>query len=152
LPFCQETIHAKRAKVSTYLRQIKRYPDEPKVIGEHLRKHRLDLGWRQKAVARLLNVHVGSINNWERGIGVPRPRQLAGIIKFLGYDPNPVGASFAEKLKHIRRANGWTQEEFAKKLRINPQTLWRWERGAIPLRKSMAKLDGMLNCSGFSLG
>jgi DNA-binding XRE family transcriptional regulator len=49
LPFCHFKIKAEKLKAS-------RYPKEIRILGDPLRARRLDLGLRQKDVARLLDV------------------------------------------------------------------------------------------------
>jgi len=41
----------------------------------------------QSDLARLIGVHKGSIQNWERNTGTPTPGQIPSIIRFLGYVP-----------------------------------------------------------------
>lgn len=38
-------------------------------------------------VAKALGVKVGTITTWEKNRGEPCGERLAGIIRFLGYDP-----------------------------------------------------------------
>lgn len=57
-------------------------PTNPKSLGEHLKKRRLDSHVLQKDVAKTLNINVETLKNWERGVGIPTVRQLPGIIKF----------------------------------------------------------------------
>lgn len=49
------------------------YPSNPKTIGEHIRKRRMDLGLEQKEVAKIIGVPESSIWNWEHG-GNPTKR------------------------------------------------------------------------------
>lgn len=65
------------------------YPEEPKTIGEHLKRRRLDRGLRQKDVARELGVDFKIYENWEQEKYEPEDRFFPAIIRFLGYDPSP---------------------------------------------------------------
>lgn len=60
---------------------------DPKTIGEHLKKHRLQRRLLQNQVAKLLGVNRGSVQNWELGIYEPSDIFVAKIVSFLGYDP-----------------------------------------------------------------
>jgi transcriptional regulator with XRE-family HTH domain len=62
------------------------YPQELRTIGDHLRKRRLDLGIRQKDVAKKLGVDETTVNNWERGRTNPTRRGMIRLLHFLGYD------------------------------------------------------------------
>ena len=59
----------------------------PKTIGEHLKKRRLELGLEQFQVAETVGVTWLSISNWERGICRPSKRTIPSLVTFLGYDP-----------------------------------------------------------------
>ena len=59
------------------------YPANPKTIGEHIRKRRMDLGLEQKEVARIIGVTESTIWNWENGCN-PAKRFTGKIEGFLG--------------------------------------------------------------------
>jgi DNA-binding transcriptional regulator YiaG len=87
LPTCHLTLAAARPSISVYERAVKRYPDQPKTIGDHLRRRRLDLGLEQADVAKTFNVHRTSVQNWESSRYEPGTPMLAKIVAFLGYNP-----------------------------------------------------------------
>lgn len=60
---------------------------QPKTIGEHIKRRRLELHLLQRDVAGLIGVHPESVKNWERGVLKPMIRHLPKIIEFLGYTP-----------------------------------------------------------------
>jgi len=57
------------------------------MLGEHLKKRRLELHLHQSQLARLLGVDRVSVQNWERGIHEPNAKVTPKVIGFLGYDP-----------------------------------------------------------------
>jgi DNA-binding transcriptional regulator YiaG len=59
----------------------------PKTIGEHLKKSRLELGWGQQQVADARGYTWLSVSNWERGVCRPSKQAMLSIIAFLGDDP-----------------------------------------------------------------
>jgi transcriptional regulator with XRE-family HTH domain len=69
------------------LREVRGYPVQPKTIGEHIKKRRLELGLKQKEVAARMGIHFCTLQLWERGIGDPGVSPLPRIIQFLGYVP-----------------------------------------------------------------
>jgi len=83
----------------------------------------------QADVGRRLGVHRASIQNWERGNGSPGIRRLPAIIEFIGCDPEPEPKGLAKRVAYARRRLGFTQEDLARALRINPVTVWSWETG-----------------------
>ncbi len=100
-------------------------------MGNHLRKRRLDLGLRQKDVAKQLGVNQDTIRNWEVGRAAPALWQWPGLIRLLGYVPFEVAGdsvSLAERLKAHRRARGLSQRKLAHLLEVNESTLCHWER------------------------
>ena len=59
------------------------YPVNPKTIGEHLRKKRMDCGLLQSDVARIIGVSEESIWNWENGLTTPRKKNSIRINGFV---------------------------------------------------------------------
>jgi len=70
------------------------YPKKLKILGDHIRARRLDLGLLQKDVAGIIGVTTDTITNWEKGRNQPMHRRYLKINKFLGY-------SHFERLKSI---------------------------------------------------
>ena len=67
---------------------------------------------------------------------------MPGIIKFLGYDPQPPAQSFREAILRTRRGLGMNQPQIAKALGVPTPTLRAWERGLhepAPRRKSLVE-------------
>lgn len=54
---------------------------------------------------------------------------MAGVVRFLGFNPIPEGDSLAQRLVNHRKARGITQSQFASQIGVDPGTLARWERG-----------------------
>jgi transcriptional regulator with XRE-family HTH domain len=107
----------------------KAYPENPRSVGEHVKKRRLETGLSQVALARLLRVCPFTVTGWEKGRLIPPTMTMARLIGWLGYDPLPQGESLAERLKARRRAMGWSQEEAARKFGVERSVFARWERG-----------------------
>lgn len=57
------------------------YPANPKTIGEHIRKRRMDLGLMQKEVAGIIGVTESTIWNWENRMN-PSERYMKRIEEF----------------------------------------------------------------------
>jgi transcriptional regulator with XRE-family HTH domain len=98
-------------------------------IGDHLRKKRLDLSLLQREVALLLQSTECSVYLWEANRTSPALPFLPNIIEFLGYCPFDPGWTPGERHVWIRRYLGLSQEAMARRLRVDPGTLARWERG-----------------------
>jgi transcriptional regulator with XRE-family HTH domain len=129
LPKCYFEIRAKKPpdRIST----PHPYPCDPVTIGDHLRKHRLDLGLFRREVAIRLGTTVDSIRKWENNWSSPSLSELPSIIEFIGYCPYDVRLAFGEKVVLWRCCNGMTQEETARLAGIDPSTLSSIERGRI---------------------
>ena len=63
------------------------YPHHLRILGDHLRKRRLDLGLLQKEIAKEIGVNKSTITNWELNHNYPELRFIPAIIEFLGYWP-----------------------------------------------------------------
>jgi len=106
------------------------------MLGDHIRKRRLDLGLFQKQVAERIGVDKTTVYNWECHKSSPQVHQLPAVIRFLGYKPFPSKESFSEKLTAVRRALGLNQTAMARRLGIDPGTLRSWEnRKRCPSKK-----------------
>jgi transcriptional regulator with XRE-family HTH domain len=129
LPFCYLVLRGVRCPHGPYLTEKKGYPTSPKTIGEMIRKRRLDLGLRQVDVANIIGCDEMSIVNWEKGHTAPRVNRVAGVVKFLGFNPFPNGDTLAQRLVNHRKALGTTQKDFARQIGVDPSTLAGWECG-----------------------
>ncbi len=104
------------------------YPAKIQTLGDHIRKHRLDLGLLQKQVAVQIGTDNTTVTNWELGHTSPGCRHFPAIRRFLGYLPIPDVRALADELKAHRFRRGWSQKEAALDLGVDPSTLAKWER------------------------
>jgi transcriptional regulator with XRE-family HTH domain len=89
----------------------------------------LDLGLLQREVADRIGAMKDSVYLWEANRVAPTLPFLPKIIEFLGYCPFDPGWTPGGRLIWIRRYLGLSQEAVARRLRVDPGTLARWERG-----------------------
>ena len=54
-------------------------------------------------------------------------RFIPAIIAFLEYDPRPEPRTFGERIRMTREGQGLTQRELARRLGVDPSTVWIWE-------------------------
>ncbi len=80
LPFCHATLTAPKPKPTAYPKMLK-------MLGDHLRKRRMDLGWLQKQVAQEIGVSEATIYNWENNRTYPAQCFNDLVIQFIGYNP-----------------------------------------------------------------
>lgn len=106
----------------------KGHPESPKHIGEHIKKKRLDLGLLQHEAAEEMGVCAWTIINWELGETEPAVHYIQRILRFLGYDPFPKPTCFAEEVLALRRSEGLTQRELARRLQVDEGTVRFWEQ------------------------
>lgn len=59
----------------------------PTMLGQHLKKARVERGLRQRDVAKALQIDSMSIVNWENDRTQVGARFVPRIIQWLGYDP-----------------------------------------------------------------
>ena len=62
----------------------KAYPKEVKTVGDAIRTRRLDLGLKQKDVAKIMGCDHTSVLNWEKGHTSPGINKVSDIMRFLG--------------------------------------------------------------------
>ena len=142
LPFCQLTLKGQK-------RPEKGYPTDPKTLGEHLKKRRIDLKLLQKGVAVQLGTHHQTLAFWEAGRFNPAPKYLPKIYSFLGYTPHRSSKTLAEKLVAYREARGLTKKQLAKVLGVHRRAVQDWERGdRKPSSKSLKLIRGLIEGEG----
>ena len=125
---------------------------EPHTLGEHIRKRRLVLTLTQKEVAAQLGVVPWTILNWEKGHTQPPMASLPGLARFLGYDPFPQPKTLSQHLLAKRRVMGWTIEEAAEVIGVDPGSWSKWERGrTILYSQHRALVARLLNISADAL-
>jgi transcriptional regulator with XRE-family HTH domain len=88
---------------------------------------RLDLRLTQAHLAIQLGVHQDAIRHWEAGDLHPNVRHLPGVIKFLGYDPQPPAETLGQQIRRRRRAMGMSREECGRLLGVSRSALHHWE-------------------------
>jgi len=124
LPFCNRDLNSQKPSPLDDLLN-------PKTLGEHLKKKRLESGLLQREVAQSLGVSEMTIVAWEKNHASPAIQYIPRIIAFLGYLPYPNihEKPIGEKILLCQQLRGISQEALAKELGINPTTLRRWCRG-----------------------
>lgn len=86
------------------------------------------MGLLQKDVAAQIGVSKETIYNWEMNRTEPEVRCIAGIIEFLSYVPYDPGWTFGERVRAIRAALGFSQEQLAEGVGADESTIAKWER------------------------
>ena len=118
------------------------------MLGDHLRKRRLDLGLQQKDVARQLGVTVNTVTSWEVNRSEPALWFVPRILRFLGYVPFPRTCDLLpvrEQLKTYRRIHGLSQRRLAALLDVDPSTVLHWERGTTrPNEEHAERIEALL--------
>ncbi|MDP2368151.1 MAG: helix-turn-helix domain-containing protein [Rhodoferax sp.] len=108
----------------------KDYSEDPKTLGEHLKKRRRELGLLQRETATQIGILTETYANWENGHTEPVASQFRPVMAFLGYDPTPEPKTLAERLEAKRRATGVTFGQVAEHLGWDEGTLTRYLNGA----------------------
>jgi DNA-binding XRE family transcriptional regulator len=152
LPFCQSSIVAPIPFQPKRWKCTQTVPNHPKTIGDHLKAKRLSLHLFQTDVARFIDVHKVSVQNWERNVGIPSPGQMPAIIQFLGHVPFAHDGSASGRFRWLRICAGWTQEELAAAVKCDEVTVWRWETGQPCDRRLWSRGVGCLQDRLQSLG
>lgn len=135
MPFCEGVPLTLKALKS------KDYVEEPKSLGEHLRKRRKELGLLQREAAAQMGVSAETIANWEKDRARPLAAQFRPVIAFLGYDPSPEPKTLAQRVEAKRRVLGVTFEQVADYLGWDAGTLTRYLNGT--WRLSLERADAL---------
>jgi predicted transcriptional regulator len=72
---------------NTVSRRPKGYTEQPKTIGEHLLKYRIDRKQKRIEVAKSIGVAPSVITDWEKGRYQPYATNYKKIVDFMGCNP-----------------------------------------------------------------
>jgi len=128
------------------------YSEDPKTLGDHLKKRRRELGLLQREAAERIGIGRETYSNWETGKTQPVAAQFRPVVAFLGYDPTPAPETLSERLKAKRRELGVTFAQVARYLRWDPGTLTRYLNGTWRMPPARAAtLDAFLSAGATEL-
>jgi len=115
-----------RAKKPVFREKL---PDVLKTWGDWIKAQRVELRLTKRQLSLRLNVSDITIYLWEKNRVQPCLAQIPKIIEFLGRDPfEKKTENLGERICEYRRIHGLTQNDLAKRLRVDPATLAGWER------------------------
>jgi type I site-specific restriction endonuclease/ribosome-binding protein aMBF1 (putative translation factor) len=113
-----------------------------------LRKEREQRGWTQEELAEKIGVNPITVKRWESGSSLPNVFYRQRLSEVFGKtldelgllgdeteivtNTNPIDTGVSSRkpnhlLRNARIQRGWTQEELAEKIGVNPITVKRWE-------------------------
>lgn len=137
LPIFIAHIQFSRCCLGPHEKRAKNYPENPRTLGEHLRKRRLNLYQTQEQVSMRFRISVTAYNYWEADRIAPKVNKWPEVVRFLGYDPSPPPTNFREAVKALRRSLGLDKRKFAARLGVDVKSVLNWEAGySFPLRRT----------------
>lgn len=107
----------------------KDYSEEPKTLGEHLKKRRKELGLLQREAGERMGVSAETVANWEKDRTEPVAAQFRPVVAFLGYDPTPARSTLAGRFETKQRSLGVSLAQVARFLGWDPGSLRRYLDG-----------------------
>lgn len=114
---------------------------EPKTLGEHIKRVRLERGLKQTEVATILKVNPWTLGNWENGYAEPVVERYPAIMAFLGYCPYQRGDTLAKRIHLHRIHRGLSHRQLACLIDVDPGSISRWEAGERkPMKRMIATL------------
>ncbi|HLP32820.1 MAG TPA: helix-turn-helix transcriptional regulator [Bacteroidia bacterium] len=106
----------------------KKYPFEPKSVGEYIKKRRIDLNLLQREVAVLIGVSEDCITYWENGRSTPQVQHAPAIISFLGCNPfERPEQTFGDRVWNYRYRHGLSHKKMGVKMGVDGSTVCSWE-------------------------
>lgn len=97
------------------------------MLGDHIRKKRLDLDLTQKEIARRLGTSSCTVRNWEKGRTSVALRYYRKVIEFLGYNPLPKAQTQGDAVRRERLARSWSHRHLASISGVDEETVRRLE-------------------------
>jgi hypothetical protein len=95
---------------------------------------------QRKHVRGLFAIHIETLSNWERNVGIPMVRHFPAIIRFLGYVPFGHDGTPGGRISFLRKCVGLTQVETARLTCVGCVNIWRYEKNLCPPDKRFRKL------------
>jgi transcriptional regulator with XRE-family HTH domain len=115
--------------------------------------------WSQSQAAAFIGVDEGTYRKWEQGITIPRPTSMQLLCEAFECTVAELGiqmlhaSAFPLRLKRLRKAKHWTQEQAADFAGVSARAWISWESGAITPRDSnLQQICEAFGCSFEDLG
>jgi DNA-binding transcriptional regulator YiaG len=83
----------------------KAYPKEITTLGDAIRKRRLDLGLKQKDVAKIIGCDQMSVLNWEKGHTHPSANHMPQVMIFLAHNRAAKSRDNPSDSRKVRQVN-----------------------------------------------
>lgn len=98
---------------------------------------------------QLLGVAETSLWIWGASVSQPNYNYMPVILAFMDYNPLPDAKTIAEQLVRQRTILRLSQSKSAKRIRVHPSTLAKWERGERgPTGACLSRAEGFLMDEG----
>ncbi len=94
LGICDRTVEVSFPNFSLHQRLKRAVADEPKTLGEHLRRVRIDRKMTNVQVAHSLRVAYQTVEKWEHNRKIIGPKSRPKVVAFIGYDPDAPAGDF----------------------------------------------------------
>lgn len=122
------------------------YPKNPKTVGEHLKKKRMDLKLLQSDLAKILGVCTDCVTYWENNRSKPQIQHFPAIQLFLGYSLVRFDEKkFEGRLKEYRWRKGLSQKRLGEMLGVDASTVGSWEKGkSVPSACNLKELESLI--------
>jgi len=121
------------------------YPKNPKTVGEHLRKKRMELKLLQSDLAKILGVSTDCVTYWENNRSKPQIQHYPAIQLFLGYSLVKVNEKkFEGRLRAYRWRKGLSHKRLGEMLGVDASTVGSWEKGeSFPSAGNLKELESL---------
>lgn len=124
------------------------------IVGENIKKLRIERGYTQKELAEMLNVSQNAVHNWETGKREPKAKTM--IYQMLALDSKePLMCNYGihtnesniigTKIKECRLKKGLTQKQLGSLCDMTQQQIAQYENGKlIPKEETINKIANAL--------
>ena len=123
------------------------YLEDPKTLGEHLRKARIQRSLSQPQVAQILGTDAETILNWEKNRCTATPKWAKKIIEFLGCLPFEwKDKDLKTQVKYARIMAGQNQKQMGIEIKVDPSTIYKILLGkSTPLPETIEKIQSYIH-------
>ena len=128
---CVANFTKPKLRLLTASRERTDVAEQPRTIGEHIKKARIQKGLHQSDVAKLIGVSSNQLCAWEIGKRrIMKVKYFPRILKFLGYIPElKKPYSIGRDMTIVKQIYGWNNKSLAEELGLDPSTVSNWIKG-----------------------
>jgi transcriptional regulator with XRE-family HTH domain len=126
--------------------------DDAEVVGERIRRWRINTGLTQRELAQAVGVHMNQVLAWEKGRHTPKVQRRPAIARALGVQPEVLFAVGEERVRCLEEAAQNVMLSIARKQDASPAQQLSAARGLMPKPATDVTTDAEAQLAAYRAG